>query len=261
MTYETLLLEQKEPGIHLLTINRPQSLNALSPTVISELTAVLAALNADAGVRVLLLTGAGEKAFVAGADIAAMIRMQPLEARAFALAALTLTRGLEAASFPVIALVNGYALGGGCELALSCDWIVASENAQFGQPEVNLGICPGFGGTQRLPRVIGKAMALELCLTGRTIKAAEALRIGLANTVVPAAELLEKGLELARAIASKGPAAVSLTKHLIQHGQDLDLENALRLEADNFAVLCATADKKEGMGAFLEKRKPVFTGN
>jgi len=260
MQFETLLLEQREPGIHLLTVNRPQTLNALSPQVIAELTAALAALRADASVRALLVTGAGERAFVAGADIAAMNAMTPLDARAFALAALELMRGMEAAAFPVIALVNGYALGGGCELALACDWIVAAENAQFGQPEVNLGICPGFGGTQRLQRLVGRAMALEMCLTGRPIKAPEALRIGLANHVVPAAELLDKGMDLARAIASKGPVAVNLTKHLIQCGQDLDLENALRLEADNFAILAATDDKREGMGAFLEKRKPAFTG-
>ncbi|MBK9606903.1 MAG: enoyl-CoA hydratase/isomerase family protein [Betaproteobacteria bacterium] len=260
MQFETLLLEQKEPGIHLLTINRPQALNALSPQVIAELTGALAALRADPGVRVLLVTGAGEKSFVAGADIAAMSAMSPLEARAFALAALGLLRGFEAAPFPVIALVNGYALGGGCELAMACDWIVAAESAQFGQPEVNLGICPGFGGTQRLPRLVGRAMAMEMCVTGRAVKAPEALRIGLVNHVVPAAGLLDKGLELGRAIAAKGPVAVGIVKHLIQHGQDLDLENALRLEADNFAVLCATADKREGMAAFLEKRKPAFIG-
>ncbi len=260
MNFETLLLEQREPGIYLLTINRPQALNALSPRVIAELTSALASLQADAGVRALLVTGAGDKAFVAGADIAAMSAMSPLEGRAFSLAALGLMRGLEAAPFPAIALVNGYALGGGCELALACDWIVAAENAQFGQPEVSLGICPGFGGTQRLPRLVGRAMALEMCVAGRAIKAPEALRIGLVNHVVPAAGLMEKGLELARAIAARGPVAVGLTKHLIQHGQDLDLENALRLEADNFAVLCATGDKREGMAAFLEKRKPNFTG-
>jgi enoyl-CoA hydratase len=260
MSFDTLILEQREPGIHLLTLNRPQALNALSPQVIDELTAALGTLRADAGTRVLLVTGAGDKAFVAGADIAAMSRMTPMEGRAFTLKALELTRGLESAPFPAIALVNGYALGGGCELALACDWIVASENAQFGQPEVNLGVCPGFGGTQRLPRIVGKAMALEMCLTGRPIRAAEALRIGLVNQVVPAANLLERGLELARLVASKGPLAVAQCKHLIQHGMDLDLENALRLESDNFAMLCATDDKREGMSAFIEKRAAKFAG-
>ena len=260
MNYQMLILEQREPGIHLLTLNRPQALNALSPQVIDELGVALGAIRADPQARALLITGAGDKAFVAGADIAAMSLMTPIEARAFSMKALALMRSFEAAPFPIIALVNGYALGGGCELALACDWIVAAENAQFGQPEVNLGICPGFGGTQRLPRIVGKSMALEMCLTGRPIKAPEALRIGLVNQVVPAAALLERGMELARLVAAKGPLAVAQTKHLIQHGLDLDLENALRLEADNFAILCATGDKREGMAAFVEKRPPKFTG-
>jgi enoyl-CoA hydratase len=257
---QTLILEQREPGIHLLTVNRPQALNALSPQVIDDMTAAFAAIRADPASRALLVTGAGEKAFVAGADIAAMIPMTPMEARAFSMKALAMMRGVESAPFPVIALVNGYARVGGCELALACDWIIAAENAQFGQPEVNLGICPGFGGTQRLPRVVGKPMALEMCLTGRPIKAAEALRIGLVNQVVPAAGLIERGMDLARQIAGKGPLAVAQTKHLIQHGLDLDLENALRLEADNFAMLCATEDKREGMTAFVEKRAAKFSG-
>ena len=260
MNFETLILEQREPGIHLLTLNRPQALNALSPQVIGELTDALETLRSDRDTRVLLVTGAGEKAFVAGADIAAMNRMTPLEAREFAMRAMRLLRGFEAAPFPVIALVNGYALGGGCELAMACDWIVAAENAQFGQPEVNLGICPGFGGTQRLPRLVGKAMALEMCITGRALKATEALRIGLVNHIVPPGSLVEHGLELARTIVAKGPLAVAQCKHLIQHGPDLDLENALRFEADNFALLCATEDKREGMTAFVEKRPARFTG-
>jgi enoyl-CoA hydratase len=260
MSFETLLLEEREPGIHLLTVNRPQALNALSPDVIDELTAAFASLQADRTVRALLVTGAGEKSFVAGADIGAMIGMTPVEAREFALKALRLMRAFEAAPFPIIALVNGYALGGGCELAMACDWIVASENAQFGQPEVNLGICPGFGGTQRLPRIVGKSMALEMCLTGKPIKAPQALSIGLANEVVPAAALVERGLALARTIVTKGPLAIAVTKHLIQHGTDLDLENALRMEADGFGFLSGTADKREGMAAFLEKRTPRFEG-
>jgi len=161
---------------------------------------------------------------------------------------------------PVIALVNGYALGGGCELALACDFIVASDKATFGQPEVNLGISPSFGGTQRLTRVVGKSMALELVMTGRMVKADEALAIGLANHVVASDALLDKGMELARMIAAKGPVAVRMSKHLVQHGQDLDLANANMLEVDVFAVLCATDDKREGMAAFLEKRTPAFQG-
>jgi len=260
MSLETLQIVEREAGIHLLTINRPKALNALSPLVIDELGTAFAALQADAGTRVLLITGAGEKAFVAGADIAAMNAMTPVEGRDFALRALRLMRSFEAARFPIIALVNGYALGGGCELAMACDWIVAAENAQFGQPEVNLGICPGFGGTQRLPRIVGKGRALEMCLTGRSIKAQEAAAIGLANEVVPATELIERGMTLARMIASKGPLAIAHTKHLVQHGVDLDVENALRLEADNFGFLCGSADKREGMTAFLEKRPPRFEG-
>lgn len=260
MTYETLLLEQKEPGIYLLTVNRPKALNALAPRVIAELTQAVRAVAADANARALLVTGAGDKAFVAGADIAEMSQMSPLALREFALSALALMRFMEAMAVPCIALVNGYALGGGCELALACDWIIASERAVFGQPEVNLGISPGFGGTQRLTRVVGKAVALEMTLTARQIKAEEALRIGLVNHVVAAEALLEKGLEQARLIAGKGPVAVKITKHLVQHGQDLDLENALRLEADGFAILAATEDKCEGMAAFLEKRPAKFVG-
>ena len=260
MTYATVLLEEKEPGIFLLTINREKALNALAPDVLDDIASAVGAVTANAGARCLLVTGAGGRAFVAGADIAAMSAMPPLAGRDFALKGHATLRALELAPFPVIALVNGYALGGGCELALACDFIVASEKAVFGQPEVNLGICPGFGGTQRLTRVVGKPMALELVTTGRQVKADEALRIGLANHVVAPDALLDKGMELARMIAAKGPVAVKLSKHLVVHGQDLDLANANTLEADVFGLLCATEDKREGMAAFLEKRAPKFTG-
>ncbi len=215
MSYQTILFEEKAPGIFLLTVNRPQALNALAPQVLAEIGAAVEAAT-DAAARTLLVTGAGEKAFVAGADIAAMRDMSPLEGREFAIRGHAVMRSLELAPFPTIALVNGFALGGGCELALACDFIVASERAVFGQPEVNLGIVPGFGGTQRLTRLVGKGMAVELCTTGRQVKADEALRIGLANHVVPAGELLAKGLELAQMIAAKGPLAVRLAKHLVQ---------------------------------------------
>jgi enoyl-CoA hydratase len=260
MAYETLLLEEREPGIHLLTVNRPKALNALSPKVIAELTEAMRTLAANPSVRVVLVTGAGEKAFVAGADISEMSGMPPLALREFALSAMALMRHMESMAAPIIALVNGYALGGGCELAMACDWIIASEKAVFGQPEVNLGISPGFGGTQRLTRLVGKARALELTLTARNVKAEEALAMGIVNHVVPAEALLEKGLEQARLVASKGPVAIKLTKHLVQHGQDLDLDNALRLEADVFGLLSATEDKKEGMAAFVEKRPAKFSG-
>jgi enoyl-CoA hydratase len=260
MSFETILLEQKEPGIWLLTGNRPKALNALSPQVLYEISVAVAQVTAADGARALLVTGAGDKAFVAGADIAAMSAMTPIEGREFALKGHATLRALELAPFPVIALVNGYALGGGCELALACDWIVASDKAVFGQPEVNLGICPGFGGTQRLSRLVGKGMALELCTTGRMVKADEALRIGLANHVVAPSELAQKGLELARMVTAKGPVAVKMTKHLIQRGQDLDLANANAMEADVFGLLCASDDKREGMTAFLDKRTPNFAG-
>jgi enoyl-CoA hydratase len=260
MSYETILLEQAEPGLWLLTVNRPKALNALSPQVLYEISVAVAEVTADERARALLVTGAGDKAFVAGADIAAMSSMTPIEGREFALKGHATLRALELAPFPVIALVNGYALGGGCELALACDWIVASEKAVFGQPEVNLGICPGFGGTQRLSRLVGKSMALELVCTGRQVKADEALRIGLANHVVAPDALMEQGLKLARMVAAKGPVAVKMSKHLIQRGQDLDLANANAMEADVFGLLCATEDKREGMDAFLAKRTPGFAG-
>jgi enoyl-CoA hydratase len=260
MSYETILLEQKEPGIWLLTVNRPKALNALAPQVLYDIASAVAKVNGDAAARALMITGAGEKAFVAGADIAAMSGMTPIEGRAFALEGHATLRSLELSPFPVIALVNGFALGGGCELALACDWIIASENAVFGQPEVNLGIVPGFGGTQRLARLVGKAIALELVCTGRQVKADEALRIGLANHVVAPEMLLEQGLKLARMVAAKGPVAVKMAKHLVQRGQDLDLANANAMEADVFGFVFASDDRREGMAAFLGKRPAQFTG-
>ena len=261
MTFETVLLSELEPGIWLLTVNRPKVLNALAPQVVDDIAAATRAVVADPNARGLLVTGAGDRAFVAGGDIAAMNAMPAMALREFALQGHAALRALELAPFPVIALVNGFALGGGCELALACDFIVASSSAVFGQPEVSLGICPGFGGTQRLSRVVGKSMALELITTGRHVKADEALRIGLANHVVAPDALLAKGLELARMIATRGPLAVKLGKHLVVHGQDLDLANANMFEADVFALLCATDDKREGMTAFVEKRPPKFTGS
>lgn len=260
MNFETVLIEQPEPGIWLLTVNRPKVLNALSAQVLDDIAAATRDVIADPAARCLLVTGAGDRAFVAGADIAAMSSMTPIEGREFALKGHATLRALELAPFPVIALVNGFALGGGCELALACDWIVASDKAVFGQPEVNLGICPGFGGTQRLARVVGKSMALELVCTGRQVKADEALKIGLANHVVAADALLEQGLKLARMVAQKGPVAVKMSKHLVQRGQDIDLANANAMEADVFGFLCATDDRREGMDAFLAKRPAKFAG-
>jgi enoyl-CoA hydratase len=260
LTFHNILLEQPEAGIYILSVNRPKTLNALNAATLDEIGQALAQVAADRTARVLLVTGVGEKAFVAGADISEMRNFTPREARAFSEKGMRVMQALEVLPVPVIALVNGYALGGGCELALACDWILASENAAFGQPEVNLGIPPGFGGTQRLPRRVGRALAVELLTTGRRMKADEALRVGLANHVYPAAELQQRGLDVARAIASKGPLAVRLAKEAARRGENLDLENACALETGLFALACATSDQKEGMRAFLEKRTPKFQG-
>ena len=260
MSFHNLLLEQPEPGIYLLTLNRPQALNALNAATLDELTRAIARVAADAGARVLLITGAGEKAFVAGADIAEMQGLSADQAQAFSAAGMRVMHALEALPVPVIALVNGYALGGGCELAMACDWIIASDRAVFGQPEVNLGIPPGFGGTQRLSRLVGRARALELVITARQLKADEAMAIGLVIRVVAAAELRETGLAAARSIAAKAPVAVRLAKQAVQRGQDLDLANACAHETSLFALAFATADQKEGMRAFVEKRAPRFSG-
>jgi enoyl-CoA hydratase len=258
MNFEVLLLEQPEPGIYRITVNRPKALNALNSALIGELGAAIEVIGQDRDARALLITGAGEKAFVAGADIVQMSQFTAIEGQTFSERALDVMRRLELLPIPVIAAVNGYALGGGCELALACDFILASERAVFGQPEVNLGIAPGFGGTQRLPRRIGTAMALELILSGRQVKAEEAKAIGLVNHVYPAHELMAQALELAKLIASKAPIAVRYAKQLVQRGQDLDLANACALESDVFGLLCSTADKAEGMRAFVEKRAAQF---
>ncbi|MCE9640049.1 MAG: enoyl-CoA hydratase/isomerase family protein [Betaproteobacteria bacterium] len=261
MTYQNIILEHAEAGkISVLTVNRPQALNALNAATLDDLASALARVAADAEVRVLLITGAGEKAFIAGADITAMRAMSALEAQAFSEKGQRVMQAIEALPIPVIALVNGYALGGGCELAMSCDWIIAAERAVFGQPEVNLGIPPGFGGTQRLSRLVGRARALELVVTGRQVKADEALRIGLVNEVVPPEQLTEKGLATARLIAAKAPVAVRVSKQAVQRGLDLDLANGCVLETSLFAFAFGTADRQEGMTAFVEKRAPKFEG-
>ncbi len=260
MTFETLQMAEPEPGIHVLTINRPKVLNALNGPTIQELGEAIDLVAVDANARALLLTGAGDKAFVAGADISQMRDYSPLEARGWAQSTMSVFRRLELLPCPTIGVVNGYALGGGCELAMSCDFILAGERAVFGQPEVNLGVTPGFGGTQRLSRLVGRAMALELIVTGRQIKAQEALTIGLVNHVYPDDELMERALDMGRLIASKGPVAVRLAKEAIQRGQDLDLENACLLESEIFALCFASDDQSEGMAAFLERRQAVFEG-
>jgi enoyl-CoA hydratase len=256
-----LLLERDDAtGIVTLTINRPEKMNALNEEIVAALGEAMASLDRDPGVRVAILTGAGDKAFVAGADIAAMCRMSPTEARAFADTGHRVMHAIEAAHFPVIGAVNGFALGGGCELALACDFLYASEKAKLGQPEVNLGVIPGFGGTQRLARRVGLSRARELCMTGDVIGADEALRIGLVNAVVPHAELLARVRVVAAKIASKGPLAIAQCKRVLSRGADVALVTACELEAQAFAALFATHDQEEGMKAFLEKRPAAFTG-
>jgi enoyl-CoA hydratase len=260
MTFQNLILEHAEAGIYVLTVNRPQSLNALNAATLDELEMAVARVGGDSTARVLLITGAGDKAFVAGADIAAMQSLNVQQAQAFSETGQRVMRAIEELPVPAIALVNGYALGGGCELALACDWMIAADRAVFGQPEVNLGIPPGFGGTQRLARRVGRALAMELVITGRQLKADEALRIGLVNQLVAADVLLETGLAQARVIAAKAPLAVRACKEAVRRGLDLDLANACALETSLFALTFGSADRREGMTAFLEKRPAHFTG-
>lgn len=255
---EQLIEVVDNAGIVRLTINRPKALNALNTAVLAELERVLAELEARDDLRAVLVTGAGEKSFVAGADIAEMRTKTPEEARAFARQALATLKRLETLPVPTVALVNGFCLGGGCELALACDWAVASDNAIFGQPEVLLGVIPGFGGTQRLPRRVGPAMAIDLCTTGRKIDANEALRIGLVNRVMPQAELEGYVEELAKQLGGNGPKSVRAAKQAIHDGMDQDLDSALALETALFAFCFAGDEQTEGMSAFVEKRKPNF---
>ncbi|MBL4688169.1 MAG: enoyl-CoA hydratase/isomerase family protein [Nannocystaceae bacterium] len=257
-SYETLAITDDGP-VRIITINRPEVLNALSTEVVAELSAALEAIAGEPSVGALLLTGAG-KAFVAGADIAAMAQMQPEQALVFAGQGHALGEMLSKLPRPTLAAVNGFALGGGCELALACDFIYASEKAKFGQPEVNLGVIPGFGGTQRLLRRVGQARALELCMTGEIIRADEALRIGLVNKVVPPEALLETSIATLKTIASKGPLAIAALKEVMHAGASLPLADACDLEENAFAALFSTADQKEGMAAFLAKRPAVFQG-
>ncbi len=259
MTYRNLLFE-KEDSIGLLTINRPQVLNALNRETMTEISQVVGKIATDPEVAVLIITGAGEKSFVAGADISEMRTLSALEGRAWSKFSQATFNAIENLPQPVIAAVNGYALGGGCELAMSCDIRIASDKAKFGQPEVLLGVVAAFAGTQRLPRLVGKGRAKELLFTGDQIDAAEACRIGLVNKVVPAGELLTAAKALAAKIISRGPVAVQLCKAAVNEGLDMDLESAQAYEAEVFGLCFATADQKEGMNAFVEKRPAKFTG-
>ncbi len=258
MDYQFLKVEQPQEGICLLKISAPKSLNALNSTILREMNDFVSSI--DAHTRVLIISGDGEKSFVAGADISEMAHLNEQEGFEFGRLGAQVFRKIEQLPIPVIAAVNGFALGGGCELAMACDIRIASVNAKFGQPEVGLGIIPGFSGTVRLPRLVGQGMAKELIYTGRVIRADEALRIGLVNAVYEREELLDKALELAQMILKNAPLAIQAAKQSINEGYDLSADDAIALENKLFGSCFATADQKEGMAAFLEKRKAAFKG-
>jgi enoyl-CoA hydratase len=259
MTYQTLLFEIKD-GIAFVTVNRPDKLNALNDQVMAELADAAGHIETERDIRGAIITGAGPKAFIAGADIGDLSRQGPFDGKARAMRGQAVLRRIETCGKPVIAAVNGYALGGGCELAMACHLRIASETAKFGQPEVKLGIAPGYGGTQRLPRLVGKGIALQLILTGEMIDAQEAYRIGLVNKVVPAAELATESEKLLRGILAMAPLAVRLCLEAVDQGCEMTLDEGLLLEANHFGLLAATNDMKEGTQAFLEKRLPRFEG-
>jgi enoyl-CoA hydratase len=259
--YQDVLVEVAPP-VGIITFNRPNVLNALRTQLLAEVSQALSELEADPDVRAVIVTGAGEKAFAAGADISELNALGSAGSGADqARRGQALTRQIERLRKPVIMAINGFALGGGCELAMAGDILIAAENAKFGQPEVNLGLIPGYGGSQRTTRLIGKGMAAYLCLTGETIDAREALRIGLVQKVVPPAELMTEAKRIAAVIASKAPLAIAACKRVINNGAHLSIDDALELEALEFGTLVDTEDIREGTGAFLEKRKPQWKGH
>lgn len=259
MDTENLRVE-KNGVLATVTLDRPKVLNALNAATFAELSSVFDELETDTEVRVVLLTGAGERAFAAGADIRELAAAEEGAGKAFALRGQAVFRKIETLCKPVIACVRGFALGGGCELALACTLRIAADDAKFGQPEVKLGVVPGYGGSQRLPRLVGRGAALKMLLTGAIIDAREALRIGLVDEVVPAAELMDRARALAGEMAGQAPLAIAETLRLVDEGLDLPLDLALLREADRFGYLCDTADKTEGTSAFLEKRTPIWKG-
>jgi len=259
MAYKNIKIEKKE-GIATLKINRPQVLNALNKETISEITSAVEELDADKNVKVVILTGEGEKAFIAGADIKQMSDMSSLEAKKFSELGHNMLLKIENSRLPYIAAINGYALGGGCEVLMACDICIAAKSAKIGQPEINLGVHPGFGGTQRLPRLVGRMKAKELILTGKNIDAEEANKIGLVNMVVDDDKLMDAAQKLAGQIAGKSTVQTAFIKSLVNKGTDIDINSACALEISYFSSSFSTNDQKEGMKAFLEKRKPEFKG-
>ena len=259
MEFKYIIYEKNE-GVATITLNRPEALNAFSKEVVEEILHALEDVKTDEAVRVVVLTGAGEKAFSAGADIKAMVGMTALKAREMSFMGEKLCVGLENLEKPVIAAINGYALGGGLEVAMSCDLRIASENAKMGQTEINIGLIPGWGGTQRLTRLVGMTKAKEMVFTGRIIDAKTAEQIGIINMVVPSDKFRETVSQFAKDLASKAPVALKVAKALINKGSDIGLESALALEREGFGVVGSSEDLKEGVSAFTEKRKPVFKG-
>jgi enoyl-CoA hydratase len=260
MTFENLRFDVNA-GIARITVNRPDKLNALNDAVIAELGEAIDRVGRESDVRGVILTGAGSKAFVAGADIAELSKQGPFDGKTRAQVGQAVFRRIERSGKPVIAAINGFALGGGCELAMACHVRIAAESARFGQPEAKLGIAPGYGGSVRLPRLVGKGRALELLLTGQMIDAAEAYRIGLVNRVVPGDRLLEESETMLRAMLENGPLALRVCIEAVDAALETTVDEGLLLEANYFGLLASTSDMREGMAAFLEKRKPRFTGN
>ncbi|GAC1432840.1 MAG: enoyl-CoA hydratase-related protein [Terriglobales bacterium] len=259
MTFENILFEKKN-SIAYVTVNRPKVLNALNMATMEELRSAFTAIKDDREIRVAILTGSGEKAFIAGADVAELSKHDAVSAKEYTHRGQSVLDLIENLGKPVIACINGFALGGGCEIALACTIRLASETAKLGQPEVKLGIIPGYGGTQRLPRLVGKGMAMQLLLAGEMINAQEALRIGLVNEVTPAPELLPRAEALAQKIIANAPLAVQYAMEAVNKGLDMSLSEGLYLEATIFGICCATEDKTEGTTAFLEKRPAQFKG-
>ena len=254
------IIYEKSGGIATITLNRPEALNAFSKEVIEEILKALEDVKADENTRVVILTGAGEKAFSAGADIKAMKGMNALKARELSLIGEKLCDALENLEKPVIAAINGYALGGGLEVAMACDIRIASENARMGQTEINIGLIPGWGGTQRLTRLIGKTKAKELIFTGKIVDAKTAEQLGIVNMVVPTEKFRETVQQFAAELASKAPVALKVAKALINKGSEISLDAAIALEREGFGVVASTEDLQEGVSAFIEKRKPTFKG-